>query len=161
MALIVNLMLEAYKHQGRKLNNEDEKRSNKLVAEKLHMTVNMVKDYVSITHLQKELLTCVDNKRISVSAAATLSALPENFQKKIYDVLYKDKKAVMTCHTSAELLKLHQEKTLTMKVLVSMMKKQTSDKKQEITLKFECENCPLCGCQWNPRTNNASCDGFA
>lgn len=143
MALIADLMLEAYKHQGRKLHDEDESRSNKRVADKLHITVNMVKDYVSITRLQKDLLTFVDNKRISVSAAAILSGLPDQYQKKIHDVLYKDKKSVMTCHIASELLKLYQESTLTMKVLVAMMKKQTPEKKEKITLNFECERLSL------------------
>ena len=139
LARIASIMLNAYRHQGQKSELEGEKRSNKAVASKLHLSVNQVKNFVSITQLNKGLLDYVDNKRISVSTAAILSNLPDRFQKGVYDVLYKDSKAVMNCCIAKELVKMEQSHELTLSVLKSMMKKQTQEKKEEVTLKFDCK----------------------
>lgn len=77
-AFAYKLKMEALKHQGRTSGQVGPKLSSELVSE--DESGRQVKRYIRLTHLIPELLTLVDEGRISLTPAVELSFLPEEIQ---------------------------------------------------------------------------------
>ena len=134
------MQYNAVKQQGRKSSAQNEQKhdAGDIVAKRNGTTSSDVRRYIRLTNLNKELLSAVDGKQLSLVAAVTLSYLSAEHQKLVYDYFFINNKIQLDTKKAKNIRTLADKNNLnedSLNELVKVVPKQTT---VNICVNLEC-----------------------
>ena len=144
-AFAYKLKLDAMKHQGKRVDLEENETLTPVVAklrtdEKLANEVGEsrenIRRYIRLTYLIPELLEQVDNKRIAFRPAVELSYLSEDYQYVVLNKLEYDEVSP-SLSQAITLKKMQQEGTISEEKIESLLDKEKPNQKEFIKIHHE------------------------
>lgn len=144
-AFAYKMKYEAMKHQGKKIDLEEDTTSRPLdtklrtdekLGEEVGESARNVQRYIRLTYLIPELLEEVDNKRIAFRPAVDISYLPEDYQYVILNTLQYDEISPSVAQ-AVKLKKMAQEGTLTVEKVEELMAKEKPNQREYTKISTE------------------------
>jgi len=144
-AFAYKLKLEAMKHQGKKIEFDENETSRpmdgklesaEIMGQEMGESARTIQRYVRLTYLIPELLEEVDNKRIAFRPAVELSYLDEDFQYIVLNKLEYDEVSP-SLSQAITLKKMQQEGTITEEKIDNLLEKKKPKQKEFIKIHNE------------------------
>ncbi len=144
-AFAYKLKLEAMKHQGKKIEFDENETSRpmdgklesaEIMGQEMGESARTIQRYVRLTYLIPELLEEVDNKRIAFRPAVELSYLDEDFQYIVLNKLEYDEVSP-SLSQAITLKKMQQEGTITEEKIENLLDKEKPNQKEFIKIHNE------------------------
>ncbi len=126
-----SLMYEKMKHQG-KIDKDDTKGSKstrEAVAKIAGVSGSVIRRYIELSHLSKEFLEMLDDKRLKPSIGVVISSLPKNDRATVQKVLMKDKNSRVSFNQANELKKISNDGTLSEEKVKEVLAFKNNDKR--------------------------------
>ena len=139
------LRMEAVKKKaGRPQKEEDQNspkisanfRSDDSIGELAGVSGDTIRNYISLTNLIPELMEMVDEKRIALSPAYQIAALPQESQNLLYDTI-ESEQATPSLSQAQRIRKLSQSGKLNEDSMLQIMMEQKKPERNDITLSGE------------------------
>ena len=139
------LRMEAVKKKaGRPQQEEDQNspkisanfRSDDSIGELAGVSGDTIRNYISLTNLIPELMEMVDEKRIALSPAYQIAALPQESQNLLYDTI-ESEQATPSLSQAQRIRKLSQSGKLNEDSVLQIMMEQKKPERNDITLSGE------------------------
>lgn len=139
------LRMEAVKKKaGRPQKEEDQNspkisanfRSDDSIGELAGVSGDTIRNYISLTNLIPELMEMVDEKRIALSPAYQIAALPQESQNLLYDTI-ESEQATPSLSQAQRIRKLSQSGKLDEDSMLQIMMEQKKPERNDITLSGE------------------------
>ena len=132
------LKMEALKRQGARSDLTSPKisakfRSDDSVGDEAGVSGDTVRNYIALNNLIPELMEMVDEKRIALSPAYQIAALPKESQEQLLDTI-ESEQATPSLSQAQRLRKLSQAGELNEDTMLSIMMEQKKPVKNDITL---------------------------
>ena len=147
-AFAYKLKLEAMKHQGKRVDLEEnetptpvveklkKQTSISIIGEQNSESAEQIRRYIRLTYLIPELLEEVDNKRIAFRPAVELSYLEEDYQYVVLNKLQYDEVTPSLSH-AITLKKMQQEGTISEERIENLLDKEKPNQKEFIKIHNE------------------------
>lgn len=144
-AFAYKLKLEAMKHQGKRVDLEENETSTPVVAKlrtdeilgnEVGESRENIRRYIRLTYLIPELLEEVDNKRIAFRPAVELSYLEEDYQYVVLNKLQYDEVSP-SLSQAITLKKMQQEGTISEEKIENLLDKEKPNQKEFIRIHNE------------------------
>lgn len=141
-AFAYKLKLEAMKHQGKRIDLEENEtstpvvsklRTDEILGEEVGESRENIRRYIRLTYLIPELLEEVDNKRIAFRPAVELSYLEEDYQYVVLNKLQYDEVSP-SLSQAITLKKMQQEGTISEKKIENLLDKEKPNQKEFIKI---------------------------
>ena len=141
-AFAYKLKLEAMKHQGKRIDLEENEtstpvvsklRTDEILGEEVGESRENIRRYIRLTYLIPELLEEVDNKRIAFRPAVELSYLEEDYQYVVLNKLQYDKVSP-SLSQAITLKKMQQEGTISEEKIENLLDKEKPNQKEFIKI---------------------------
>ena len=141
-AFAYKLKLEAMKHQGKRIDLEENEtstpvvsklRTDEILGEEVGESRENIRRYIRLTYLIPELLEEVDNKRIAFRPAVELSYLEEDYQYVVLNKLQYDEVSP-SLSQAITLKKMHQEGTISEEKIENLLDKEKPNQKEFIKI---------------------------
>ena len=141
-AFAYKLKLEAMKHQGKKIDLEENEtstpvvsklRTDEILGEEVGESRENIRRYIRLTYLIPELLEEVDNKRIAFRPAVELSYLEEDYQYVVLNKLQYDEVSP-SLSQAITLKKMQQEGTISEEKIENLLDKEKPNQKEFIKI---------------------------
>ena len=141
-AFAYKLKLEAMKHQGKRIDLEENEtstpvvsklRTDEILGEEVGESRENIRRYIRLTYLIPELLEEVDNKRIAFRPAVELSYLEEDYQYVVLDKLQYDEVSP-SLSQAITLKKMQQEGTISEEKIENLLDKEKPNQKEFIKI---------------------------
>lgn len=141
-AFAYKLKLEAMKHQGKRINLEENEtstpvvsklRTDEILGEEVGESRENIRRYIRLTYLIPELLEEVDNKRIAFRPAVELSYLEEDYQYVVLNKLQYDEVSP-SLSQAITLKKMQQEGTISEEKIENLLDKEKPNQKEFIKI---------------------------
>ena len=142
-AFAYKMKLEAMKHQGKRVDLEENETSRPLdgklesaerMGEEVGESARTIQRYIRLTYLIPELLEQVDNKRIAFRPAVELSYLSEENQYVVVNIFEFDE-VTPSLSQAIRLKKLEQEGNLTEEKIEEILQQEKPNQKEKIVLR--------------------------
>ena len=139
------LRMEAVKKKaGRPQKEEDQNspkisanfRSDDSIGELAGVSGDTIRNYISLTNLIPELMEMVDEKKIALSPAYQIAALPQESQNLLYDTI-ESEQATPSLSQAQRIRKLSQSGKLDEDSMLQIMMEQKKPERNDITLSGE------------------------
>ena len=132
------LKMEALKRQGARSDLTSPKisakfRSDDSVGDEAGVSGDTVRNYIALNNLIPELMEMVDEKRIALSPAYQIAALPKESQEQLLDTI-ESEQATPSLSQAQRLRKLSQTGELNEDTMLSIMMEQKKPVRNDITL---------------------------
>lgn len=132
------MKLDALKRQGARTdltspNNSAKLRSDDEVGEKMGISGDTVRNYISLTQLVPELMQMVDDRKIALTPAYQIASLPQEEQKLLVDTMASEQ-TTPSVSQAQRMKKLSQEGKLTDDSMLDIMMEQKKPEKRDVTL---------------------------
>ena len=136
------LKLEAMKHQGKRIDLEENEtstpvvsklRTDEILGEEVGESRENIRRYIRLTYLIPELLEEVDNKRIAFRPAVELSYLEEDYQYVVLNKLQYDEVSP-SLSQAITLKKMQQEGTISEEKIENLLDKEKPNQKEFIKI---------------------------
>ena len=132
------LKMEALKRQGARSDLTSPKisakfRSDDSVGDEAGVSGDTVRNYIALNNLIPELMEMVDEKRIALSPAYQIAALPKESQEQLLDTI-ESEQATPSLSQAQRLRKLSQAGELNEDTMLSIMMEQKKPVRNDITL---------------------------
>ena len=132
------LKMEALKRQGARSDLTSPKisakfRSDDSVGDEAGVSGDTVRNYIALNNLIPELMEMVDEKRIALSPAYQIAALPKESQEQLLDTI-ESEQATPSLSQAQRLRKLSQAGELNEDTMLSIMMEQKKPERNDITL---------------------------
>ena len=132
------LKMEALKRQGARSDLTSPKisakfRSDDSVGDEAGVSGDTVRNYIALNNLIPELMEMVDEKRIALSPAYQIAALPKESQEQLFDTI-ESEQATPSLSQAQRLRKLSQAGELNEDTMLSIMMEQKKPVRNDITL---------------------------
>ena len=144
-AFAYKLKLEAMKHQGKRIDLEENEtstpvvsklRTDEILGEEVGESRENIRRYIRLTYLIPELLEEVDNKRIAFRPAVELSYLSEENQYVVENIFEFDE-VTPSLSQAIRLKKLEQEGNLTEEKIEEILQQEKPNQKEYIKIHNE------------------------
>ena len=144
-AFAYRLKLEAMKHQGKRVDFDEDETSRPLdgklesaeiMGKEIGESARTIQRYIRLTYLIPELLEEVDNKRIAFRPAVELSYLEEDYQYVILNKLQYDEVSP-SLSQAITLKKMQQEGTISEEKIENLLDKEKPNQKEFIKIHNE------------------------
>lgn len=144
-AFAYKLKLEAMKHQGKKVDLEENETSRpmdgklesaEIMGQEIGESARTIQRYIRLTYLIPELLEEVDNKRIAFRPAVELSYLEEDYQYVVLNKLQYDEVSP-SLSQAITLKKMQQEGTISEERIENLLDKEKPNQKEFIKIHNE------------------------
>lgn len=144
-AFAYRLKLEAMKHQGKRVDFDEDETSRPLdgklesaeiMGKEIGESARTIQRYIRLTYLIPELLEEVDNKRIAFRPAVELSYLEEDYQYVILNKLQYDEVSP-NLSQAITLKKMQQEGTISEEKIENLLDKEKPNQKEFIKIHNE------------------------
>lgn len=144
-AFAYKLKLEAMKHQGKRIDFDENETSRPLdgklesaeiMGQEIGESARTIQRYIRLTYLIPELLEEVDNKRIAFRPAVELSYLEEDYQYVILNKLQYDEVSP-SLSQAITLKKMQQEGTISEEKIENLLNKEKPNQKEFIKIHNE------------------------
>ena len=144
-AFAYKMKLEAMKHQGKRVDLEedltsrplgDKLKSAEIMGEEVGESARTIQRYIRLTYLIPELLEQVDNKRIAFRPAVELSYLSEENQYVVENIFEFDE-VTPSLSQAIRLKKLEQEGKLTEEKIEEILEQEKPNQKEYIKIHNE------------------------
>ncbi len=144
-AFAYKMKLEAMKHQGKRVDLEedltsrplgDKLKSAEIMGEEVGESARTIQRYIRLTYLIPELLEQVDNKRIAFRPAVELSYLSEENQYVVENIFEFDE-VTPSLSQAIRLKKLEQEGKLTEEKIEEILQQEKPNQKEYIKIHNE------------------------
>lgn len=122
--------------QENKPNDSANYRSDDVVGEKSGVSGDTVRNYISLTQLIPELMQMVDDKKIALTPAYQIAALPEKDQQLLVETI-ESEQATPSVSQAQRMRKLSQSGRLNEDTMLEIMLEQKKPVKADITLSGE------------------------
>lgn len=141
-AFAYKLKLEAMKHQGKRIDLEENEtstpvvsklRTDEILGEEVGESRENIRRYIRLTYLIPELLEEVDNKRIAFRPAVELSYLEEDYQYVVLNKLQYDEVSPSLSQVIT-LKKMQQEGTISEEKIENLLDKEKPNQKEFIKI---------------------------
>lgn len=141
-AFAYKLKLEAMKHQGKRIDLEEDEtstpvvsklRTDEILGEEVGESRENIRRYIRLTYLIPELLEEVDNKRIAFRPAVELSYLEEDYQYVVLNKLQYDEVSP-SLSQAITLKKMQQEGTISEEKIENLLDKEKPNQKEFIKI---------------------------
>ena len=141
-AFAYKLKLEAMKHQGKRIDLEENEtstpvvsklRTDEILGEEVGESARTIQRYIRLTYLIPELLEEVDNKRIAFRPAVELSYLEEDYQYVVLNKLQYDEVSP-SLSQAITLKKMQQEGTISEEKIENLLDKEKPNQKEFIKI---------------------------
>ena len=141
-AFAYKLKLEAMKHQGKRIDLEENEtstpvvsklRTDEILGEEVGESRENIRRYIRLTYLIPELLEQVDNKRIAFRPAVELSYLEEDYQYVVLNKLQYDEVSP-SLSQAITLKKMQQEGTISEEKIENLLDKEKPNQKEFIKI---------------------------
>ena len=141
-AFAYKLKLEAMKHQGKRIDLEENEtstpvvsklRTDEILGEEVGESRENISRYIRLTYLIPELLEEVDNKRIAFRPAVELSYLEEDYQYVVLNKLQYDEVSP-SLSQAITLKKMQQEGTISEEKIENLLDKEKPNQKEFIKI---------------------------
>ena len=141
-AFAYKMKLEAMKHQGKRVDLEeditsrplgDKLKSAERMGEEVGESARTIQRYIRLTYLIPELLEEVDNKRIAFRPAVELSYLEEDYQYVVLNKLQYDEVSP-SLSQAITLKKMQQEGTISEEKIENLLDKEKPNQKEFIKI---------------------------
>lgn len=141
-AFAYKLKLEAMKHQGKRIDLEENEtstpvvsklRTDEILGEEVGESRENIRRYIRLTYLIPELLEEVDNKRIAFRPAVELSYLEEDYQYVVLNKLQYDGVSP-SLSQAITLKKMQQEGTISEEKIENLLDKEKPNQKEFIKI---------------------------
>lgn len=141
-AFAYKLKLEAMKHQGKRIDLEENEtstpvvsklRTDEILGEEVGKSRENIRRYIRLTYLIPELLEEVDNKRIAFRPAVELSYLEEDYQYVVLNKLQYDEVSP-SLSQAITLKKMQQEGTISEEKIENLLDKEKPNQKEFIKI---------------------------
>ena len=141
-AFAYKLKLEAMKHQGKRIDLEENEtstpvvsklRTDEILGEEVGESARTIQRYIRLTYLIPELLEQVDNKRIAFRPAVELSYLEEDYQYVVLNKLQYDEVSP-SLSQAITLKKMQQEGTISEEKIENLLDKEKPNQKEFIKI---------------------------
>lgn len=141
-AFAYKLKLEAMKHQGKRIDLEENEtstpvvsklRTDEILGEEVGESRENIRRYIHLTYLIPELLEEVDNKRIAFRPAVELSYLEEDYQYVVLNKLQYDEVSP-SLSQAITLKKMQQEGTISEEKIENLLDKEKPNQKEFIKI---------------------------
>ena len=135
------LKMEALKRQGARSDLTSPKisakfRSDDSVGDEAGVSGDTVRNYIALNNLIPELMEMVDEKRIALSPAYQIAALPKESQEQLLDTI-ESEQATPSLSQAQRLRKLSQAGELNEDTMLSIMMEQKKPVRNDITLSVD------------------------
>ena len=132
------LKMEALKRQGARSDLTSPKisakfRSDDSVGDEAGVSGDTVRNYIALNNLIPELMEMVDEKKIALSPAYQIAALPKESQEQLLDTI-ESEQATPSLSQAQRLRKLSQAGELNEDTMLSIMMEQKKPERNDITL---------------------------
>ena len=132
------LKMEAIKRQGARSDLTSPKisakfRSDDSVGDEVGVSGDTVRNYIALNNLIPELMEMVDEKKIALSPAYQIAALPKESQEQLLDTI-ESEQATPSLSQAQRLRKLSQAGELNEDTMLSIMMEQKKPERNDITL---------------------------
>ena len=132
------LKMEALKRQGARSDLTSPKisakfRSDDSVGDEAGVSGDTVRNYIALNNLIPELMEMVDEKKIALSPAYQIAALPKESQEQLFDTI-ESEQATPSLSQAQRLRKLSQAGELNEDTMLSIMMEQKKPERNDITL---------------------------
>ena len=132
------LKMEAIKRQGARSDLTSPKisakfRSDDSVGDEVGVSGDTVRNYIALNNLIPELMEMVDEKKIALSPAYQIAALPKESQEQLLDTI-ESEQATPSLSRAQRLRKLSQAGELNEDTMLSIMMEQKKPERNDITL---------------------------
>ena len=132
------LKMEALKRQGARSDLSSPKisakfRSDDSVGDEAGVSGDTVRNYIALNNLIPELMEMVDEKKIALSPAYQIAALPKESQEQLLDTI-ESEQATPSLSQAQRLRKLSQAGELNEDTMLSIMMEQKKPERNDITL---------------------------
>ena len=132
------LKMEALKRQGARSDLTSPKisakfRSDDSVGDEAGVSGDTVRNYIALNNLIPELMEMVDDKKIALSPAYQIAALPKESQEQLFDTI-ESEQATPSLSQAQRLRKLSQAGELNEDTMLSIMMEQKKPVRNDITL---------------------------
>lgn len=141
-AFAYKLKLEAMKHQGKRIDLEENEtstpvvsklRTDEILGEEVGESRENIRRYIRLTYLIPELLEEVENKRIAFRPAVELSYLEEDYQYVVLNKLQYDEVSP-SLSQAITLKKMQQEGTISEEKIENLLDKEKPNQKEFIKI---------------------------
>lgn len=141
-AFAYKLKLEAMKHQGKRIDLEENEtstpvvsklRTDEILGEEVGESRENIRRYIRLTYLIPELLEEVDNKRIAFRPVVELSYLEEDYQYVVLNKLQYDEVSP-SLSQAITLKKMQQEGTISEEKIENLLDKEKPNQKEFIKI---------------------------
>lgn len=141
-AFAYRMKLEAMKHQGKRIDLEENEtstpvvsklRTDEILGEEVGESRENIRRYIRLTYLIPELLEEVDNKRIAFRPAVELSYLEEDYQYVVLNKLQYDEVSP-SLSQAITLKKMQQEGTISEEKIENLLDKEKPNQKEFIKI---------------------------
>ena len=141
-AFAYKLKLEAMKHQGKRIDLEENEtstpvvsklRTDEILGEEVGESRENIRRFIRLTYLIPELLEEVDNKRIAFRPAVELSYLEEDYQYVVLNKLQYDEVSP-SLSQAITLKKMQQEGTISEEKIENLLDKEKPNQKEFIKI---------------------------
>lgn len=141
-AFAYKLKLEAMKHQGKRIDLEENEtstpvvsklRTDEILGEEVGESRENIRRYIRLTYLIPELLEEADNKRIAFRPAVELSYLEEDYQYVVLNKLQYDEVSP-SLSQAITLKKMQQEGTISEEKIENLLDKEKPNQKEFIKI---------------------------
>ena len=141
-AFAYKLKLEAMRHQGKRIDLEENEtstpvvsklRTDEILGEEVGESRENIRRYIRLTYLIPELLEEVDNKRIAFRPAVELSYLEEDYQYVVLNKLQYDEVSP-SLSQAITLKKMQQEGTISEEKIENLLDKEKPNQKEFIKI---------------------------
>lgn len=124
---------EAMKHQGI---SKGEGRSLEQMSEEVGESKTTIQRYISIADMNEDLLQMIDEKKIGLTQGVTMSALSDNEQKKLSDII-KETDIVPSNAQSSEIKDMSKNGTFEENLVRALLTNKPAVKKKNITIRAD------------------------
>ena len=135
------MKMEAIKRQGARTDLTSPKisanfRSDDSIGDQEGISGDTIRNYISLTNLIPELMEMVDEKKIALSPAYQIAALPQESQNLLYDTI-ESEQATPSLSQAQRIRKLSQSGKLNEDSMLQIMMEQKKPERNDITLSGE------------------------
>ena len=139
------LRMEAVKKKAGRPQKEEDRNSPKIsanfrsddsIGELAGVSGDTIRNYISLTNLIPELMEMVDEKKIALSPAYQIAALPQESQNLLYDTI-ESEQATPSLSQAQRIRKLAQNGKLNEDSMLQIMMEQKKPERNDITLSGE------------------------
>ena len=144
-AFAYKLKLEAMKHQGKRIDLEENEtstpvvsklRTDEILGEEVGESARTIQRYIRLTYLIPDLLELVDAKRIALRPAVEMSYINEDNQNLLYDI-FKYNESTPTLSQAQLLRNLEEKGTLTDNKIEEIMREEKPNQKEQFRTSYD------------------------